>query len=118
MQLNLSEVDESISEKMFFSLLLKVLPLEFEIFFTLVKYGQDKTLDEIKRDLINFENEKRKVKNTEKSESVSFANDRTCFIVTKGAHFNICFRYCRNQGIRFENSAPYTPQENGKIGRI
>ena len=24
-------------------------------------------------------------------------------------------RYCRNQGIRFENSAPYTPQENGKI---
>ena len=27
-------------------------------------------------------------------------------------------RYCRNQGIRSENSAPYTPQENGKIERI
>ena len=27
-------------------------------------------------------------------------------------------RYCRNQGIRFENSAPYTPHENGKIERI
>ena len=27
-------------------------------------------------------------------------------------------RYGRNQGIRFENSAPYTPQENGKIKRI
>ena len=27
-------------------------------------------------------------------------------------------RYCGNQGIRFENSAPYTPQENGKIERI
>ena len=27
-------------------------------------------------------------------------------------------RCCRNQGIRFENSAPYTPQENGKIERI
>ena len=27
-------------------------------------------------------------------------------------------RFCRNQGIRFENSAPYTPQENGKIERI
>ena len=26
-------------------------------------------------------------------------------------------RYYRNQGIRFENSAPYTPQ-NGKIERI
>ena len=27
-------------------------------------------------------------------------------------------RYFRNQGIRFEDSAPYTPQENGKIERI
>ena len=27
-------------------------------------------------------------------------------------------RCCRNQGIRFENSAPYTPQEKGKIERI
>ena len=27
-------------------------------------------------------------------------------------------RYCRNQGIRFENSAPYTPQENGKFETI
>ena len=27
-------------------------------------------------------------------------------------------RFCRNQEIRFENSAPYTPQENGKIERI
>ena len=26
--------------------------------------------------------------------------------------------YCRKQGIRFENSAPYTPQENAKIERI
>ena len=27
-------------------------------------------------------------------------------------------RYCRKQGIRLENSAPYTPQEKGKIERI
>ena len=27
-------------------------------------------------------------------------------------------RYYRNQGIRFENFAPYTPQENGKIERF
>ena len=27
-------------------------------------------------------------------------------------------RYCRNKGIRFENSAPNTPQEKGKIERI
>ena len=84
MQLNLSEVDESISEKMFVSILLKGLPRDFESFGTLVKYGQDKTLDETKRDLINFESEKRKDRKTDKSESVFFTNDRTCFIVTRG----------------------------------
>ena len=45
MQLNNSEVNQSISEKMFVSILLKVLPREFENLCTLVKYGQDKTLD-------------------------------------------------------------------------
>ena len=65
MQLNLSEVDESISEKMFVLILLKGLPREFESFCTLVKYGQDKTLDEIKCDLMNFESEKRNDRNTE-----------------------------------------------------
>ena len=59
MQLSLSKVDESISEKTFVSILLKGLPREFESFCTLVKYGQDKTMDEIKRDLISFESEKR-----------------------------------------------------------
>ena len=78
MQLNLSEVDESMSERMFVSKLLKGLPREFESFCTLVKFGQDKTLDEIKRDLIHFESEKRKDRNTDKSEYVFFTNDRTC----------------------------------------
>ena len=36
-----------------------------------------------------------------------------------GEHISNEFkRYCRNQGIGFENSAPYIPQENGKIERI
>ena len=39
---------------------MKGLPREFESFCTLVKYGQDKSLDEIKRDLINFDIKKRK----------------------------------------------------------
>ena len=72
MPLSLSELDESINEKMFASILLKGLPCEFESFCTLVKYGQDNTLDEIKRDLINFEFEKRNDRNTEKSESVFY----------------------------------------------
>ena len=86
MQLNLSEVDESISEKMFVSILLRGLPSDFESFCTLVKYGQDKTLDETKRDLINFESAKRKDRNTDKSESVFFTNDRTCFNCNKRGH--------------------------------
>ena len=86
MQFNLSEVDESISEKIFVSILLKGLPREFESFCSLVKYGQDETLDEIKRDLIDFESEKRNDRITEKSESVFFTNDRTCLNCHKRGH--------------------------------
>ena len=53
-QLNLSEVNESKTEKMFVAILLKGLSCEFESFCTLVKYGPDRILDETKRDLINF----------------------------------------------------------------
>ena len=79
---------------MFVSILLKGLLREFESFCTLVKYGQDKTLEEIKRDLINFEIEKRNDRNTEKSESVFFTNDRTCFSCHKRGHIA---KFCRAQ---------------------
>ena len=83
MQLNLSEADESISEKLFVSILLKGLPREFESFCTLVKYGQDKTLEKIKRALMNFKCEKRNDRNTEKAESVFFTIDFKKGIVQK-----------------------------------
>ena len=79
MQLYLPEAEESISEERFVSVLLKVHHREFESLCTLVKIGQDKTLDEIKHDLTNFEGEKRNERNTKKSESSSFAKNRTCF---------------------------------------
>ena len=107
MQLNLSEVDESVSEKMFVSILLKGLPREFESFCTLVKYGQDKTLDEIKRDLINFESEKRNDRNTENSESVFFTKDRTCFSCHKRGHIA---KFCCAQP-----SEPNKEKPNSKI---
>ena len=55
MKLNHCEV-----KNMFVSTLLKEFSRKFEIFLTLLKYGQDKTLNEIKRDLNNFESEKHK----------------------------------------------------------
>ena len=94
MQSNLSEVDESITEKMFVSILLEGLPREFESFRTLVKFGQDKVLDEIIRDLINFESEKRNDRNTDKSESIFFTNDRTCFNCHNRGHIA---KICRAQ---------------------
>ena len=55
-QLNLSENNESISDEMFKSIILKGLPSRFENFVTLVNFSTDvKTYDEVKRDLINFE---------------------------------------------------------------
>ena len=78
-QLNLSRVDESKSENVFVSILLKAIPREIESFCSLLKYGQDKTLDGIKLDLINFESERRNDRNTEISESIFFINNRTRF---------------------------------------
>ena len=94
MQLNLSEADESIGVKMFVLILLKGLLREFESFRTLLKYGHDKTLDKNKRDLINFESEKRNDRNTEKSKSVFFTNDRTCFNCHEKGHIA---KFCRAQ---------------------
>ena len=117
MQLNLSEVDESISEKMFVSILLKGLPREFESFCTLVKYGQDETLDEIKADLINFESEKRNDRNTEQSESVFVTNDRTCFKCPKRGHIA---NFCRAQQSEPNKEKPNSKKVvlRAKIGQI
>ena len=75
MQLNLSETGQLIVEKMFVSILSKGLPREFESFCSLVNYSHDKTLVEMKRDLINIESEKRNDRNTEKLDSVLFTNE-------------------------------------------
>ena len=76
MQYNLTLVNEVISEKMLVSIILKGLPKEYENFATLVKHSKDeKTLEEIKRDLINFDNENVKTR----TESVFLNKERKCF---------------------------------------
>ena len=83
MQYNLTVVNEGIVEKMFISIILKGLPKEYENFATFVNYSQDeKTLEEIKRDLINFDNENVKTK----TESVFFDREQKCFNCQKMGH--------------------------------
>ena len=61
LQYNLSQVDEALSEQMFLSILLKGLPKDFETFCALVKFTKrTKSLDEVKRDLINLDTDRRK----------------------------------------------------------
>ena len=76
-------MNEGISEKMYISIILKGLPKEYENFTTLVKYSKDeKTLAEIKRDLINFDNENVKTR----TESVFFNKERKRFNCQKMGH--------------------------------
>ena len=82
-QYNLTLVNEGIRKKIFVSIILKGLPKEYVNFATLVKYSKDeKTLNEIKRDLMTFDNKK---VNT-KTESVLFNEDRNCFNCQKMGH--------------------------------
>ena len=58
MNYNSTLVNEGVTEKMFISIIMKGLPKEYESFTTLVKFSkEEKGLGEIKRDLINFDNE-------------------------------------------------------------
>ena len=61
LQYNLSQVDEALSDQMFVSILLKGLRKEFETFCALVKFTMEtKGFEEVKRDLINFDTDRRK----------------------------------------------------------
>ena len=67
LQYNLKQIGEAVSEQMFISILLKGLPKEYKTFVTMAKFSEDrKDLEEIKRDLVNFEFD---LKNTTKEES-------------------------------------------------
>ena len=56
---NLEQVNEGVSEKMLISIILKGLPKQCEIFPTIAKFSrEEKSLDELKRDLVNFDSER------------------------------------------------------------
>ena len=81
LQYNLNQFNEGLSEKLFKSILLKGLPNEFDNFVTLFKYGSDdKSLNELKRDLINFDT-KRRIESDRKnaSESAFITKQKRCY---------------------------------------
>ena len=92
---------------MFTLILLKGLPNEFDNFVTLVKYGsEDKSLDELKQDLINIDTERR-IESDRKSasESVFLTNQKRCHNCNKFGHFA---KFCRSNN----NRKPHNPQPN------
>ena len=107
LQFNLNKVNEGLSEKMFTSILLKGLPNEFDSFVTFVKYGsEDKSLDELKRDLINFDTEQR-IESDRKnaSESVFLTKQKRCHNCIKFGHIA---KFCCSNN----NRKPHNPQPN------
>ena len=85
LQYNLVEVDEGLSEKMFVSIILKGLSKEFNTFCTLVKFSKDdKSLNEIRKDLLNFESDHRNEK--EETEHSFISRTKTCFRCNKTGH--------------------------------
>ena len=68
----LTLVNEEVSEKIFVSINLKGLPNKYETFITLLTLRKkDKSVGEITRELINFDNENLRVYSTIKKENVS-----------------------------------------------
>ena len=107
LQFNLNQVNEGLSGKMFTSILMKGLPIEFDNFVRLVNYGsEDKSLDELKQDLINFDTERR-IESDRKnaSESVFLTKQKRCHNCNKFGHIA---KFCLSNN----NRKPHNPQPN------
>ena len=91
-QYNLDQVNEGVSEKMLISIILKGFPKQFETFSTIAKFSRDeKSLDELKRDLMNFDSERQVI---EKEHAFNSEN-RVCFKCHKRGHVGHVSKQCR-----------------------
>ena len=74
LQSNLREVDEQVSEPMLISIILKGLTDDFDNFVTICQFSKDEqNLDNFKRDLVNFEYDRRQRSNDERRKSTFLA---------------------------------------------
>ena len=104
LQYNLDEVDESLKEKMFVSIILKGLPKEFNALCTLVKFSKDnKNLNEVKKDLLNFECDHRNHRNeNDNTEHLFISRIKTCFKCNKTEYIAA---HCRSKLVNKVNQS-------------
>ena len=84
-QYNLQQIGEGVSEQMLISVLLKGLTREYATFVTMVKFSKDKKdLEELKRDLINFEFDNKT--NRKEESAFNVGTPIKCFTCGKVGH--------------------------------
>ena len=117
-QYNLEQVNEGVSEKMLISINLKGLPKQFETFSTIAKFSRDeKSLDELKRDLVNFDSERQVIE----KEHAFKSENRVCFKchirghVSKQCRENLSSR--RDSEDRVRKIQCYECKEFGQIAK-
>ena len=92
LQLNLSEVNENVSDQMLCSVVFKGLRQQFANFVTVSKYSHElKSFLDLKRNLLNFDSESN-LKCTDQCSSSHFKKDVKCFKCGKFGHKQAQFR--------------------------
>ena len=88
-QYGVKQVGEKVTGKMFTSLLMKGLPMEFDTFVTLVKFSkeeEEKGIEELKKDLINFASDRKNISKWNQSESALFLVRGSLLLIVSSAN--------------------------------
>ena len=103
---------------MFVPTFLKGRPREFENLCIVVKGGQEKSFDEIKRDLINFESEKPNKRNYRETKCFLRSNDWIWFNCHKKGHIAWSCRAPRPESSSEKPNSKLTKFKCKKVGDI
>ena len=119
LQMDLDDVGEKVSDAMFVAMVLKGLPREYQPIVTVVNYGSKKTYDEVKQDLINFQNTR--IDETEtRSSFLSTTKPTKCYNCGRSGHKQMdCRVVTENQRLRVPFERETRSCHNcGKVGHV